>query len=102
MMMDKISALLPKVLQKRGLKDEVDASHIVHITNAWLKENGAPEDATATKYQNRVLMIEVSTPVSAQECHGLSNDLLQILRTKHTALPPERILILRKADSVVE
>ena len=99
--MERISFLLPKVLQKRGLKDEVDASHIVHIANVWLKENGAPEDASAMKYQNRVLVIEVSTPVSAQECHGLSSDLLQILRTKHTALPPERILILRKADSVV-
>lgn len=99
--MDKVSSLLPKVLQKRGLKNEVDASHIVHIANMWLKEHGAPDDASATKYQNRVLVIEVSTPVSAQECHGVSNDLLQALRIKFTALPPERILILRNSDSVV-
>lgn len=99
--MDRVSFLLPKVLRKRGLKDEVDASHVVHIANMWLKEHGAPDDATATKYRDGALVIEVSTPVSAQECHGLSGDLLQSLRTKTAPPPPERILILRNSDSVV-
>lgn len=99
--MEKIATLLPKVLRKRGLKDEVDASHVVHIANLWLKEHGAPEDAAATKYKNGTVIVTVQNSVSSQECHGLSQDLLKKLRIMFPALRLEKILILRNSDSVV-
>lgn len=94
--MDRVSFLLPKVLQKRGLKDEVDASHVVHIANLWLKRHGAPTDAAATKYQNGAVIVTVGNSMSAQECHGLSQNLLQELRITFSSLGFEKILILRE------
>lgn len=99
--MDRVSFLLPKVLQKRGLKDEVDASHLVHFANAWLREQKAPEDALVAKYRNGVVVITVENSTSAQECYELSEDLLQALHKKFVLLPLEKIHILRNLNPVV-
>ena len=94
--MDKISALLPKVLRKRGLKDEADASHVVFAADAWLRSHSAPEDAMAQKLRNGELIIKVEHSASAQECHALSHVLLHELKTEFSNLPLDRIRILRK------
>lgn len=100
--MDKISTLLPKVLHKRGIKHEADASLIVHHAQKWLKEHGAPEDTNVTKFQDRTLFIETASSVAAQECHGMTNDLSEELQATFPNVTLDTIRILRSSQSGVE
>ncbi|HLC75916.1 MAG TPA: hypothetical protein VJB82_02240 [Candidatus Peribacterales bacterium] len=99
--MDKVSSLLSRVLSKRGLKDEADASYIVHTANDWLKVNGAPENAIATMLKNGVLVISVPTAIAGQECYALNEDLLLALQKKFPSSRPIQIRIQRSKESVV-
>ena len=96
--MDRISFLLPKVLEKRGMKNEADASLLVHTANIWLSEHSAPEDAEATIFKEDALMIECSSAASSQDCHALSEDLLSYLRQSFPHIPLKRIVLLRERE----
>ena len=98
--MDHISTLLPKVLRKRGLKDEVDASQITFVAQRWLTESlpDFSEAITVTKYAEKTVFIEVKHSIAAQECYACTDDLLHYLKNKHPGLPIERIRILRKRN----
>ena len=101
MMMDKISALLPKVLNKRGLRHEADASLVVYTANVWLQTNHAPKDAMATTYVRGELTLTVQNAIAGQECYALHDDLLLALQKKFPVLPIQRIRIHRSKESVV-
>jgi hypothetical protein len=92
--MDHISTLLPKVLRKRGIKDEADASLIVFAANAWLKIH-AGGIATASKCSAGTLFLEVISSVAGQECAGRSEELLEFLRSKYPGTPLEKVRIQR-------
>ena len=96
--MDHISTLLSKVLHKRGIKHEADASLVVHTANLWIQETmGALEnEIRATKYVKPVLVISIHSSVAAQECQGRSDELLSHLQERFPELPIERIRILRE------
>jgi hypothetical protein len=94
--MDRLSLLLPKVLHRRGLKVQADASLIVFRANEWLKENGASEDILAIKLKEGTLFLSVESPVAAQECHALSEDLLLALHKEYPAVPLKSIRIARR------
>jgi len=99
--MDKISALLPKVLNKRGLRREADASLVVYAANAWLHANHAPEEAIATTYARGELTIAVQNAIAGQECYALHDDLLLALQNKFPVLPIQRIRIHRSKEPMV-
>ncbi|MDB4977933.1 MAG: hypothetical protein JWM56_119 [Candidatus Peribacteria bacterium] len=68
--MDRISSLLPKVLQKRGLQAQATASHIVHIAQEWLRQ-ALPQfsaDLHVERYSDATLYISAAHSIAAQEC----------------------------------
>ena len=79
--MDHISTLLPKTLRKHGLKDEADASLVVHHAQEWLEEHGTM-DAKVMKLEQANLIIEVASSIAAQEVHAKSDELLASLQEK--------------------
>jgi len=99
--MQKASTLLPKVLRRHGLKGEADASLIIHKANEWMLSHGAPEDAKATKLKDGALFIEVEHSTSAQECLGLSDDLLHWLQKMYDGSLIQKLRIIRRRESMV-
>lgn len=97
--MQKAATLLPKVLRRHGLKGEADASLVIHKANEWMEENGAPEDAKATKLKDSTLFIEVAHSTSAQECLAISDDLLHWLQKMYYGSLIQKLRILRKQES---
>lgn len=94
--MHRLSLLLPKVLHRRGLKDQADASLIVFRANEWLKEYGASEDILATTLKDGTLLMTVERPVAAQECHALSEDLLLALQKEYPSVLLKNVRIVRR------
>ena len=99
--MDKASSLLPKVLNKHGLKTEAEASLIVHHANRWLKSQEVPSDVCATQLKDDVLILETKNSASAQECQSVSEDLLLFLKQKFPKTTLTRIRIQRMRESMV-
>lgn len=93
--MDRLSTLLPKALRKRGLKDQADASLVVHTAQTWLKEKGL-EDASAEKLENGTLFIEVESSIAAQECHAQKEELLSSLQKTFPTIAVNQVRIMRK------
>ena len=91
--MDSVSSLLPKVLRKRGIKDEADASLVVFAANEWLKKHAVL--AMAKKLNGGTLFIEVASSIAAQECHGKSTDLLEEMQKQFPGILIENVRILR-------
>ena len=94
--MDHISLLLPKVLRKRGIKDQADASLIVHTATQWLE--GKISGVRPTKFATGILFIEAATSIAAQEAHGLSEELLSALHGRFPDAKVERVRILREQN----
>ena len=93
--MDHISTLLPKVLRKRGIKDEADASLVVHEASMWLRRSGVP--GKVTKLKSGTLFIEAPSSIAAQECHASSNELLEALRLRFPDITIENVRIVRES-----
>ena len=93
--MDRLSTLLPKALRKRGLKDQADASLVVHRAQTWLREKEL-ENASAEKLDNGALFIEVDSSIAAQECHAQKEELLSFLQKSFPDIAVNRVRIIRK------
>lgn len=67
--MDKISSLIPKVLNKRGLKDEAQASYVVFLATEWIAEQlpALAEQVQVESMRDGVLSIETSHSAVSQE-----------------------------------
>lgn len=95
--MEHISTLLPKVLRKRGIKDEADASLVCFAAERWFGEYA--EDLVTkvrvTKFVDRTLFLAVESSIAAQECYARNEELLQYLRTEFGTIPLEKVCILR-------
>ena len=92
--MDHISLLLPKVLRKRGIKDQADASLIVYTATQWLE--GKLPGVRPTKFTTGTLFIEAATSIAAQECYALTQDLLAALQSNFPSITIDRVRILRE------
>ena len=81
--MDKISQLIPKVLEKKGLKDQASASYAVYLAIDWLHaQSGAlGEHCIVTTLKDQVLTIECLHSIAMQEIHQKSDDLLSHLNS---------------------
>ena len=95
--MEHISTLLPKVLRKRGIKDEADASLVTFAAERWLKEYAEDivPQVQATKFMDRTLFLKVESSIAAQECYARNEELLLHLRKEFPAIPCEKVCILR-------
>lgn len=97
-LMDSLATLLPNVLQKRGIKDEAIAAHIVHCATQWLHEHlpDFREEVEAKKFMEETLVLSVSNPIAAQECQSLAHDLLSSLQKDFPSLKIEKVRIMRQ------
>lgn len=79
--MDKLSALIPKVLGKRGLTDQAQASYVVFLANEWLLDTAPQifEAVEVTSLKDGTLYIESEHPLFSQELTQRSHDLLEHL-----------------------
>lgn len=92
--MDKLSLVLPKVLQKRGLAKHANGALVAHRAKDWLGKK-LPQLETFVKVariQDGVLFLSCSHSVALQECQGSVAELLQYLRVE---CPFEPILDVR-------
>lgn len=82
--MDRVSELLPKVLQKRGLKDAADAAVVMHHATQWLHEKLPlfleAGELTVTGCKQGALIVSSTHPIASQECIAFKEELLQFLR----------------------
>ncbi len=79
--MDKVSHLIPKVLQRRGLSDDANASYVVFLANEWIEEHlpQCCDHANVASYSAGAVHIEVDTPAMAEELSMVTKVLLQSL-----------------------
>mgnify|MGYP001613404136 CR=1 FL=1 len=95
--MDSLRSLLPKVLSKRGIKNQAVAALMVHKAQSWLIETlpGLREAIQVQKMQDRVLVIACQNSIAAQECMQLAGRLLEYLE-KECGSAPERVQMIRQ------
>lgn len=69
--MDRISQLVPRVLAKRGLKDQAGASYAVFLAKEWISEHAPPctELCSVHSLSDSVLEIHADHPIILQELH---------------------------------
>lgn len=78
---DKLSSLLPAVLRKRGLKEQADASLVMHRAGLWLSENmpELKESVEPRTLKDGVLLIACAHGIAMQELRAASTRLLSFL-----------------------
>ena len=99
--MDRVSSILPKVLGKRGLKDQAQAALVVHRATAWLKQHLPPSLAPAISvhtFTDDILTIQCSHSIALQECRSLLPALKEYLRSREGSPPVQHIHIAREAS----
>ena len=79
--MEKISTLIPRILSKRGLKEEANASYAVHLSIDWLHQQsiGFAEQCIVTTMVNGTLTVECLNSIVMQELHQRSEELKEYL-----------------------
>ena len=92
--MDKISFVLPKVLQRRGLAKHANGALVAHRTKHWLDEHLPQMEAfvRVARIQDGVIFLSCTHSVALQECQGAAAELLQFIRIE---CPFEPILDVR-------
>ena len=85
-MMERVSSLLPRVLNKRGLKKHADASLVLLHVHGWIKKNMseyAPQ--LHPRYvKDGVLLISAENSIAAQELQVRKEVLLDELKEHGT------------------
>ena len=95
--MQHIKSLIPKVLGRRGLKDQAAASHIVYCAKKWLKKHHPilNEQYTVVTFAEAELCIRVENSIVAQEMAQLA-ELLKKHLNAISDITVESIRIIRK------
>ena len=81
-LMDSLQSILPKVLNRRGLRTEADASFVVYRAQQWLAV-ALPRFADAllvTTFSHSTLNISSRHGIASQECQQLLSALQDYLR----------------------
>ncbi|MAE68746.1 MAG: hypothetical protein QF793_03750 [Candidatus Peribacteraceae bacterium] len=94
--MDKLSHLIPRVLSKRGLKDEASASYVTYIAHQWIQENLPTQSVhlRVTKNSKTTLHIESDHPIASQELSQCKEELVAFL-SGHDGIDIHEIVISR-------
>lgn len=97
--MDKISALIPRVLASRGLKDQAGASYAVYLAIDWLHSFSVDlaQFCIVTTVIDGVLTIECMNSVAMQELSHKSDELRLHLNS-FDGISVRTILIIRSRN----
>ncbi len=95
--MDRISTLLPKVLEKRGLQKHAEASFIVQQAQAWLADRlpAFVHDLRASSFKDGSLLVSCAHSIAAQECNQVAEELAAYLRSECGAKKLEGVRCVR-------
>ena len=98
--MDKLSSLIPRVLNKRGLRDEASASHVTYLSMLWIQENlpDCSQYLVVSKHSAAVLHVESDHSIASQELSQVSQALLDYLNS-HDGISIDDIRISRGTGS---
>ena len=82
--MDHVSSLIPKVLRKRGLYEEAQASMLVFRAKKWLQETHPDAAAVLDPHalKDGILTINALLPTAQQEGEQLASELLSFLQSE--------------------
>lgn len=80
--MDRISQLIPKVLSKKGLKDQAQASYTVYSCREWIYEHlpSVAQQLHPKKISDGVLTVHSDHSIASQELSQAKEELLEYLR----------------------
>lgn len=95
--MDKLSLVLPRVLQKRGLAKHANGALVAHRAAEWVRER-LPQLSSfvrVARLKDGVLVLSCSHSVAMQECQGITADLLQFLRLECPFEPIADVRVVR-------
>lgn len=95
--MDRISRVLPQVLQKRGLAEHASSAHITYCASQWLADAFPDFQAilTVRSYKDGTLFIECSHSIALQECQAKLPDLRTYLALECPLTPVSDVRIAR-------
>ena len=95
--MQHISQILPRVLAKRGLQSEAEASLLLAKANQWLGEHlgNLVDDVRAMKIKDGAIILETKTAIATQEVFGLHRDLIAHLNAEMPSTKIQKIQIRR-------
>ncbi|MDD5041463.1 MAG: DciA family protein [Candidatus Peribacteraceae bacterium] len=96
--MDRLSQILPKVLQSRGIKQHADAALVLHRAQAWIAENLSNLRTSVfpqSLQEDGTLLIECKDSAAAQECLSALPHLKVFLREECGFLPVRTIRLVR-------
>lgn len=98
--MDKLSLLIPRVLHKRGLKDEASASYVTYLAMLWIQENLEEQSRLlkVIKHSDSVLFIDSDHSIASQELSQVQEVFLQYLNS-HEGVLIDQIRISRSRNS---
>ncbi len=101
--MDHVGKLLHRILKQRGLKEQADASLVLHESRLWLARH-LPQFGDALSpsalLPDGTLLIEATHSTAAQECQHLLPHLLHHLREDYGHVPLQSIRVIRTRSSV--
>ncbi len=96
--MDRLSQILPGVLQSKGLKQHADAALILHRARAWIAEylpNIRTSVTPRSMQEDGTLLVECDDAASAQQCLDALPHLKVFLREECGFLPVRTIRLER-------
>lgn len=96
--MDRVSQILPKVLQSKGLKQHADAALVLHRSRAWISEhlpNVRMSISPHSLQEDGTLLIECEHSAAVQECLAALPHLKLFLREECGFLPVRTIRLVR-------
>lgn len=92
--MDKVSDLIPRVLSRRGLKDQANASYVTYAATEWITQN-MPMFSDAIhvlSLKDSVLKIACDHPIASQELVQQVEALRSHLGSLGGVAPPEVVI----------
>lgn len=95
--MDKLNAVLPKVLNKRGLGEHARGALTVFRASVWMAEKlpHLKELVQVHKVQDGVVHVSCGHSIALQECQSVTADLLQFLHLECPFAGVKEVRIIR-------
>jgi len=96
--MDRLSQILPGVLQSKGLKQHADAALVLHRARAWIAEHLPGIRASVTPramQEDGMLLVACDDAAAAQQCIDALPHLKVFLREECGFLPVRTIRLVR-------
>lgn len=81
--MDRVSALLPKILHKRGIASQAHAALLLHAATHWVSDHlpSLKHTLHPSTFRDGTLTITSDNSIAAQECHRCLPAMLSALKS---------------------